>query len=75
MAFGKELARRKTPGLQPGQKYHVTVEKNDGRMRILIDGREVVRAENQKLVGAGSLGFYVWNSGTFDNLEVYRRPR
>ena len=75
MAFGKELARRKMPAFQPGQKYHVTVEKNDGRMRILIDGREVVRAENQKLVGAGSLGFYVWNSGTFDNLEVYRLPR
>ena len=43
-------------------------------MRILIDGREMVRADNQELVGAGSLGFYVWNTGTFDNLEVYRLP-
>jgi hypothetical protein len=25
-------------------------------------------------IGAGSLGFYVWNSSTFDNLEVYCLP-
>ena len=50
------------------------MEKNNGRLRILIDGKEAVRAGNEKLVGAGSLGFYVWNSGTFDNLKVYRLP-
>jgi len=74
MAFGKELARRKTPGFEAGRKYHITVEKNDGQMRILIDGKEAVRADSEKLVGAGSLGFYVWNSGKFDNLKVYRLP-
>jgi len=74
LAFGKELARSETPGLKPGRKYHVTVEKSNGLMRILIDGKEMVRADNQELVGAGSLGFYVWNTGTFDNLEVYRLP-
>ena len=72
LAFGKEVAKVKTPPLKPGRKYHVTVEKSNGLMRILIDGREMVRADNQELVGAGSLGFYVWNTGTFDNLKVYR---
>ena len=42
---------------------------------LLIDGKEVVRAGSEKLVGAGSLGFYVWNSGKFDNLKVYRLPQ
>ena len=71
LAFGEELARADMPKFKPGKKYHITVEKKDALMRILIDGKEVVTADNQKLVGAGSLGFYVWNSGQIDNLEVY----
>lgn len=71
LAFGNELARSDSVTFEPGRKYHVAVEKKDRGIRILVDGQEVVRADDQDLVGAGSVGFYVWNSGTFDNLKVY----
>ena len=74
LAFGKELARADAPKIEPGRTYHVTVEKRDGSMRILVDGTEVLKVDKQNLVGAGSLGFYVWNSASFDNLMVYALP-
>ena len=71
LAFGEQLAKADGPKLKPGRKYHIVVEKRDGLMRIVIDGREVLRAEGKKVVGAGSLGFYVWTSAMIDNVKVY----
>ncbi|MDP6354107.1 MAG: hypothetical protein QF473_03330 [Planctomycetota bacterium] len=74
LAFGEELARADAPKIEPGRTHHVTVEKRDSSMRILVDGTEVLEVDKQRLVGAGSLGFYVWNSASFDNLKVYALP-
>ena len=71
LAFGKELARADAPKIEPGRTYHVAVEKRDGSMRMLVDGTEVLKVDKQKLVGAGSLGFYVWTSAMIDNVKVY----
>jgi len=60
--------------VQPEKWHHVTAEKRDGQLRLLIDGQEAVTASCSRLFGGGGVGFYIWNSGLVDNLEVYSLP-
>ena len=41
---------------------------------MLVDGKKIYRAEGQRLHGSGSVGLYVWNDASFDNLKVYALP-
>jgi lysophospholipase L1-like esterase len=74
VAFGAELCRANEPKIQPGKTHRVTAEKTGTLIRMLIDGKEVLRADGQRLYGSGSLGFYVWTSAEIDNVKVYALP-
>ena len=74
IAFDTEICRSTEHLIVTGKKHHVCAEKRGSTLRMLVDGKEILRADGQRLHGSGSIGFYVWNSASFDNLKVYALP-
>lgn len=74
LLFGDELVRTTDFLIEPGKTYHVIAEKRGDRIRLLVDGREVVSAEGCRPIRGGSIGLYVWNSGRIDNVKVTQIP-
>ena len=74
LLFGDELARTTDHLIEPGKTYHVVAEKRGDRIRLLVDGREVVSAEGCRPIRGGSFGLYVWNSGRIDNVKITQIP-
>jgi len=70
LLFGDELARTTDHLVEPGKTYHVVAEKRGDRIRLLVDGREVVTTKGCRPIRGGSFGLYVWNSGRIDNVKV-----
>ncbi len=73
---GEEVGEtvKSTPLVKPGQKYRIMVENDGGRLRMVIDGREVFRyTDPQPLKGKFSdrIGFYTWGCTlTIEGLTV-----
>jgi len=74
IAFDKEISRSDASLIVAGKKHHIRAEKRGTTIRMLVDGKEILRAEGQRLHGSGSIGLYAWNDASFDNLKVYALP-
>jgi lysophospholipase L1-like esterase len=74
LAFDRELCQSAASLIEPGKTHRVTAEKRGDSLRMLVDGKEVVRAEGHWPFGGGSIGFYVWTSAEIDNLKVTALP-
>ena len=72
---GGQLATATSPVIQPGKTHQVMVELRERTLRLAIDGREVRCVARRPGVGVRHFGLYVWNRGSFDNVNVYSPNR
>jgi diguanylate cyclase (GGDEF)-like protein len=64
------------PGLciEPGRKYRLELEYQDGWLRCFVDGRQVISYREMFPLAGTSVGFYAYGSGAhFRPLEVHRQ--
>lgn len=71
---GEELVERTEPKVEPGRRYHWTIERRDGRIDWWIDGEEFLSYEDDRPLrgsAAAYFGFNNWESDArFDNLTI-----
>jgi sialidase-1 len=67
-------ASAQEPVVKAGQWHTVTVIREAGRLKLLIDGKLSVETEDTPQGFAGPyIGFYTWNESVFRSLTVYTR--
>ena len=69
---------KSSPLIKSGQKYQILAENDGGRLRLVIDGQEVLRhADPEPLKGPSHdrIGFYTWGCTlTIEKLSVSAKP-
>ncbi|MDP8229132.1 MAG: hypothetical protein P9M15_06740, partial [Candidatus Electryoneaceae bacterium] len=63
-------------GVIPGRRHQIIVERNEGRLRLIRDGKLELFCEDMfadEITGR-SFGFFTYNLGRFDDVKVYRLP-
>jgi hypothetical protein len=63
--------------ITPGKKHRVVAENNGGKLRLIVDGTEILSyTDNQPLKGEGHdmIGFYTWGSMlVIEKITIYTR--
>ena len=70
----KKVATAAGPLIKRGKQHHVVVQKDGGRISLVVDGKESFSYLDSEPLNEGRIGFYLWAMvGSFDNIKIYTR--
>ncbi len=63
-------------GVVPSQKHRIVVEKREGKLRLIRDGKLELATEDMfsDAVKGQSFGLFTYNNARFEDIKVYRLP-
>jgi len=67
------LTESDSPLIEPGRKYKIVVEFTDKMIRQFIDGKEILKTPVISWAKVNYFGFYIWNSGSINEVKVYMK--